>query len=357
MNHEKGDQLKAATALLAGVSAVGFVVFVGSASCAKGAPPEPVASSTARSETEPTAGDASRPAHEIWANKELHKPPPLDVQSDVKDFVTWAAGSVRTERDDVYDSLASASDKAGVVTGLIDEIEEHEETNHGRALVAMSLLGALRHANGTSYMAEYILRSLPTDGPLANGDFEVGGLSGWTTSGTTASSSTSHSGLVAGRLGATAATTGDSFVKQALDVPPGGGYLRFAYKVACSDTLAHDWFTVELLTSLGSLLATVVARECSSTASWKEVWYDLGAYAGSTVYLTFTNHDNGTTATYSLVDDVDVIPIPPSAGDGGSWHPAPKANYLLSLQLKAVYGLGFAQSSAGDAAVLNAVAL
>lgn len=148
-----------------------------SSSCAQRTVPEPVGTATARSETEPSAGDASPPSHEIWANRELHKPPPLDDEDDVRDFVSWAISSARVERDDVYDSLDGASDKPGVVSGLIAEVAANEQSDNGRAVVAMSLIGAMKHVDGTTYMSEYLLRPLPSNGPLANGDFETSGFS------------------------------------------------------------------------------------------------------------------------------------------------------------------------------------
>jgi len=266
--------------------------------------------------------------------------------------------SVRAERQDAYNSLAGARDQTGVANGLIAEVNTYESADNSRALVAMSLLGALRSATGATFMKSYILKPLPSNGLIGNGDFETGDLSGWTTVGASETFTTSsHSGAYGGMLGKTTPTTGDSTIQQIVNVPATGGTLIFWYSTTCPDTVTYDWFVAQIQNAGGTVLATVVPKTCVASSNWTRVVFDMTPFAGQGVVLALTNHDDNypTDATFTLIDDVRVAV---SAGDAGSadWYPEESSDYRETLQSKAIDGLGYMQTADADNAVLSTVA-
>src|SRR6266852_2295122 len=82
----------------------------------------------------------------------------------------------------------------------------------------------------------------PVNNPLQNGDFETGTLTGWTSTGSTAvTTTTPHSGTYAAMLGLTSPTNGDSSIAQTFTAPTGSSTLSFWYRNVCPDTLTYDW--------------------------------------------------------------------------------------------------------------------
>jgi len=339
--------------------ALGSGVVVSVACSQGGALPELTGSSQQALNTPPsTTADADPSASQLWTNRQLHQPPPLSTQADVPAFVTWAMRSVRAERPDAYNSLARVTDQTGVANGLIAEVNTYETADNGRALVAMSLLGALRSAAGAAFMKAYLLLPLPSNGLMLNGDFETANLSSWTASGASETiSQSSHSGTYSAMLGLTTATNGDSTVKQAFTVPTTGGTVSFWYSLTCPDTLTYDWFVAELQNASGTVLATIVPKTCVASSGWTRVIFDLSAFAGQVVVLATTSHDDnyGADPTYTLVDDVSVAAAVGDAG-GEDWHLYTKSGFREQLQIAAASGLGFMLTADADSAVLNAVA-
>jgi hypothetical protein len=144
---------------------------------------------------------------------------------------------------------------------------------------------------------------------VVNGGFETGNLSGWSTSGafTPVISTTPHSGSYSARLGSTSAVNGDSTLTQTLALPAGNPQLTFWYQPHCPDSLTYDQQQMQVRSTAGATLATVL-NVCSNSGAWTQVSFDLTPYAGQTVVLWFNDHDDGypTDPTYFLLDDVSL---------------------------------------------------
>jgi hypothetical protein len=146
---------------------------------------------------------------------------------------------------------------------------------------------------------------------VANGSFEAGSFASWMTAGGVAPSivtSPVHSGTHAARVGTSSPANADSTISQAITVPAGGATLSFWYQPNCPDTLTYDQEQMQIRSTAGATLATVL-NVCSNSGAWTQVTYDLAAYANQTVVLWFNNHDDGYPGdpTYTYFDDVSVL--------------------------------------------------
>jgi hypothetical protein len=144
----------------------------------------------------------------------------------------------------------------------------------------------------------------PPPSVIANGDFETGSLSGWTSAGSTAISTTPHAGSYSARVGSSSAFNGDSSLAQTFAAPSTGGTLTFWYRVVCTDTVTYDWATATLRDNTAGTTTTVLAKTCTNTGSWSSKSATL---VGSHSYtLTLIDHDDNYASdpTYTLYDDV-----------------------------------------------------
>ena len=154
----------------------------------------------------------------------------------------------------------------------------------------------------TLYDDVAIVTSVPN--PLQNGGFESG-LTSWTASGSTGTSTIAHSGTASARVGSTSPTLNSSLV-QTFTVPAAGGTLSFWYRMTCPDTLTYDWATVTLRDNATALTRTLLPRTCTNSGLWVQVSASVASSAGHSVTLTLANHDDNYPAdpSFTLYDDV-----------------------------------------------------
>jgi len=151
---------------------------------------------------------------------------------------------------------------------------------------------------------------------IANGGFETGDFSGWSTSGQAeAVISGGHTGSFSARLGLATPTNGNSTMQQTIAVPAGGASITFWYQPHCPDTLTYDQEQAQVRSTSNAVLATLL-NVCSNSGAWTQVTGNLDPWAGTTVVLWFNSHDDNFSSdpTYTLFDDVALGPAPPPPG-------------------------------------------
>jgi hypothetical protein len=146
----------------------------------------------------------------------------------------------------------------------------------------------------------------PPSGTVQNPGFETGSFSSWTTTGTSAIVTTSHSGSYAARLGSSSPTNGDSTLSQTFTIPTGATRLSLWYNLYCPDAVRYDWATVTLTDNVTNTTVTMLARTCNTLATWTQI--STTVTAGHSVTLKLVSHDDNYPgdATYTLFDDISV---------------------------------------------------
>jgi hypothetical protein len=159
-------------------------------------------------------------------------------------------------------------------------------------------------AASATHTATYTLTVTSTGGSgITNGGFESG-LTGWTSTGSTAAiTSPVHGGSGAARIGSTS-PSGDSTLVQTFTAPTAATALHFWYRMTCPDTITYDWFTATLKDNTTSTTTTIRSKVCSTNSAYVQV--NATVTAGHSYTLTMTNHDDNYPgdASYTYVDDV-----------------------------------------------------
>ncbi|MFE0464852.1 collagenase [Kitasatospora sp. NPDC058965] len=190
----------------------------------------------------------------------------------------------------------------------------------GGAAVYLTGIGTRYDADFDSWLTACAAGACAQGGALANGDFESGSTSPWTTTGTAAVvNSGAHGGSYALQLGGSGPTNGDSTAAQTFTVPNGDTQLSFWYDVTCPDTVAYDWATATLADNTAGTSSTVLARTCAANSGWTPVTAPVTA--GHSYTLTLASHDDDYAGdpTSTVFDDVALAaPLPACSGNSST---------------------------------------
>jgi hypothetical protein len=149
----------------------------------------------------------------------------------------------------------------------------------------------------------------PPSNVVLNPGFEKGNLTSWSLSGKyhPIVVRVAHSGTYGAQVGATKPVNGDSTLKQTVTVPTGPSTLSFWYQPHCTDVVAHDQIQMQVRTTGGATLATVL-NVCDNSGAWTQATLDTTPWAGQKVLLWFNDHDDGHVGdpTYFVLDDVSL---------------------------------------------------
>jgi hypothetical protein len=154
--------------------------------------------------------------------------------------------------------------------------------------------------------------------PIVNPSFETWGTPGWTSTGITSVYTYKIEPVVTGRHSAVTGgpfggTSGDSSLAQTFTVPALESTLRLHVFPVCRGTLSTTWVSVTLadVTPSGDsgvidagAPVQILPNSCTNTQTWTTLAAPV--VAGHTYTLTMTSHDNGSSATYAVWDDITV---------------------------------------------------
>jgi hypothetical protein len=149
---------------------------------------------------------------------------------------------------------------------------------------------------------------------LSNGDFEAGRLKRWVVVGNvTISTTTPHSGSFDASLSGARAFEGESTLTQTFDVPNGASTLSFWYNPNLCFPDSSDHFQdghqqAEIRDASGTITLQSLLNVCQNTGRWTQITANLKPYAGTSISLWFSDHDNVSafTPSYLLLDDVTI---------------------------------------------------
>jgi pseudomonalisin/xanthomonalisin len=148
---------------------------------------------------------------------------------------------------------------------------------------------------------------------MTNGGFESG-TTGWT--GTTAdigtfSGETAHSGTKYAWLDGYG-TAHNETIAQGVSIPSTSTQATLSFwlhidTAETSTTTAYDKLTVTLKNSSGTVLKTLgTYSNLNAATGYKQYTFDVSAYAGQTVYVTFNGTEDSSLQTSFVIDDVSL---------------------------------------------------
>lgn len=117
--------------------------------------------------------DLGRPMPDPPPNPRLlHQPPALnatgtEAANQARAFILWAAGAVAAEDDDIHRSITAARFNVDIVNAFAVEVDTAMTVDWSRALVAMTLLGAMTAPSAEAYLTEFVRRQPPVTGTIS----------------------------------------------------------------------------------------------------------------------------------------------------------------------------------------------
>ncbi len=141
--------------------------------------------------------------------------------------------------------------------------------------------------------------------------FESGSFSYWQQCGSVNASITAaraHGGKYAQKSGSSAGEpAGDEGVCQAVTIPPGATLTFWVYQYSTERDTAYAYQEAQLFDANGTTVKQLY-QTVNTTNGWVQQSYDLGAYAGQTLFLYFGVHGDGYAGAYAIqfVDDVSL---------------------------------------------------
>ncbi|HZP53534.1 alkaline phosphatase family protein [Actinocrinis sp.] len=149
---------------------------------------------------------------------------------------------------------------------------------------------------------------------LGNPGFETGSASPWSASSGVVSNSSSeppHSGTYDAWMDGYGSTHTDT-LSQAVTVPNGCSTYNFAFYLhidtaETSTTTAYDKLSVQVLSSSGSVLATLATySNLDHNTGYTQHSFNLSAYAGQSITLKFTGTEDSSQQTSFVADDTSL---------------------------------------------------
>ena len=109
--------------------------------------------------------------------KELAKrqPPALigkgeEAKKSALAFIDWASASTKDQDDLVRKSIATARENPDIVQAICEEAFAQQESDHSRALVALSLAGEAKSPHSLECLAKFVRQPLPEKGTVVEGE-------------------------------------------------------------------------------------------------------------------------------------------------------------------------------------------
>jgi len=188
------------------------------------------------------------------------------------------------------------------------------------ATLAVLLVGAspeaARHAVAGHFNVPSVYVSVPVSNPainlISNAGFESGSVDGgWYQCGDVSAFTTKehpYEGLYDEYSGALTRNTeprGNSGVCQRVTIPPQAVLSAQLYQLSNEGSTAFAYQEADLLDARGDVILNLF-KSVNSRAAWLPGRWNLGAYAGRTVWLYFGVHGDGNQAhaTQQFLDDV-----------------------------------------------------
>jgi hypothetical protein len=149
---------------------------------------------------------------------------------------------------------------------------------------------------------------------LSDPGFESGGFASWSQCGNVdaaMSTTRAHTGTYSARAGSAGSTSGeingDAGVCQQVTIPASGVLTFWYYGFSNETSTTYAYQEAELMDGNG-VTVKMLWQAVDESSAWTQKTFNVGAYAGQTLWLYFGVHGDGYTGNYTIlyVDDVSL---------------------------------------------------